>query len=119
MSALSAEVNRLLGTALLDPDWCCRLLGEDRSQLIQGFALTQAEYVTIQKSSATSLHELVKDITEELNGAPTQLSLSVLSELYQADWLGEAQSLESTPWPVSWIAVKNATRREAAVARSE
>ena len=70
MADLSPEVNRLLGTALLDPDWCRQLLGPARLLAIQGFALTPAERRAILTSPATCLHELAADILVAMSSIP-------------------------------------------------
>ena len=67
---LSPEANRLLGTALLDPDWCWQLLGPTRILAIQGFALTPAERRAILTSPATCLHELAADVLEAMSSIP-------------------------------------------------
>ncbi len=63
MAMLSQEVNRLLGSALLDPALLKCILGYERARGLQGFNLQPAEHDAILKSHAHTLTELSRELT--------------------------------------------------------
>ncbi len=69
MAMLSLELNRLLGCALLDPDFLRRVLSAERSVALQAFKLSPKERSTILASRANTLTELSRELTATLASA--------------------------------------------------
>ena len=69
MAALSIEMNRLLGSALLDPYLQARIFGEARADVLKGYALSQQEFALVMDSKAHTLTDLAMDICANINSA--------------------------------------------------
>jgi len=63
MAMLSQEVNRFLGSALLDPMFTKRLFSSERAGALQGFNFQPSERKTILTSQACTLQELSRELT--------------------------------------------------------
>jgi hypothetical protein len=59
----SHEINRLLGTALLDPDFQARVLSKQRVELLDQFELSRDERRAVLQSEARTLRDLAKDLS--------------------------------------------------------
>jgi hypothetical protein len=91
MSMLSLEVNRLLGSALLDPDFVKHIFSADRAMVLQGFRLSPEERSIILASRANSFPELSRELTGTLATAD-QADIDARIEL-----LKESLSVRSSP----------------------
>jgi hypothetical protein len=63
MAMLSIELNRFLGTALLDPRVMRQVFGSNRTVALQGFGFTPSETAAILSSKAQSLADLSGELT--------------------------------------------------------
>ena len=68
MAALSIEMNRLLGSALLDPILQGRIFSEGRADVLKGFSLSPHEYTVVMDSTARTLSDLASDVCSRVNG---------------------------------------------------
>lgn len=66
MAMLSLEVNRFLGSALMDSDFLKRVFSAERAVALQGFKLSPHERSTILASQAHTLPELSRELTATL-----------------------------------------------------
>ena len=66
MATLSYEMNRLLGSAALDPEFSAHILGSRRADAIRSFALSPQEAQAILLSRASTLPELAAELCAEL-----------------------------------------------------
>lgn len=62
----AVAVQMLIGTALIDREFCERLLGNRTSNLLAGFDLTDKERRSVLAAEADSVQELVIDLYERL-----------------------------------------------------
>ncbi|HEY3288489.1 MAG TPA: hypothetical protein VGK87_00025 [Anaerolineae bacterium] len=63
MMTLSLEVNRFLGSVLLDPTLMKSFFSNDRARAMQGFNFQPAERHAIMVSHARTLHELSHELS--------------------------------------------------------
>ncbi len=66
MAMLSLEVNRLLGSALLDPDFLRRVFSAERAVALQSFGLSSQERSAILASQARTLKDLSRELMAKL-----------------------------------------------------
>jgi hypothetical protein len=62
MVALSIEMNRLLGLALVDPRLQAQIFSEKRADALRDFGLSQHEHTLLMNSQARTLADLASDI---------------------------------------------------------
>lgn len=62
MMALSPEMNRLLGQALLDPELMKRLLSAERAKALREYGLLPQELGAVMASRASTLPELSREV---------------------------------------------------------
>ncbi len=67
MVALSVEMNRLLGLALLDPRLQAQIFSEKRAEALRGFELSHHEHALLMNSQARTLADLASDICAKTN----------------------------------------------------
>jgi hypothetical protein len=84
MAMLSLELNRLLGTAMLDSDFLRRVLSAERAVALQGFKLSPEERSTILASQACTLTELSRELTGTLARADIADADAKIDQLKQA-----------------------------------
>jgi hypothetical protein len=91
MAMLSLELNRLLGNAMLDPDFLRRVLSAERAVALQGFKLSSEERSTILASQACTLTDLSRELTGTLAKA------DIADADTKIDLLKQALPLRSAP----------------------
>ncbi len=91
MAILSMELNRLLGSALLEPELLRRVLSAERSLVLQGYKLSTKERSALLASQAHTLTELSRELTATLSTA------DIADVDAQVDLLMQALPMCSTP----------------------
>ena len=66
MVALSIEMNRLLGLALVDPQLQAQIFSEKRADALRSFGLSHHEHSRLMNSQARTLADLASDICAKI-----------------------------------------------------
>ena len=93
MAMLSKEVNRFLGSALLDPSMLKCIFGGERAQVLQDFSLQPAERNAILASQARTLTELSRELIMSCaHRDVTAEREAILNRFYQSAHIGSKRA---------------------------
>ena len=66
---VSPALEKLIGTALTDTEFCAMLLGDTRRQVLQSFPLTEQEIEIVMSIRAGSLEQFARELEALLGGS--------------------------------------------------